>query len=500
MYPSPNDPSPEFEPIPEAIPVEAELVPSPDVHVELVQPADPVVEVQRLREQHRRWKGRFIAVCIVVVFLLIVSVLQFIGTFITCQMLFAARRDSENAQQRTTELLNQFADARNSLNQATKNLFDAQRSINQLRQTDAKSERRAIQAELQQAALLQQAHAINQQIERRIREFEEMLGHQLREGAAQVEQMRGLLEQDQAKPLPFVDPFHKHRVACPVDHWPGVRGVSSMREPTATQIEEDAHDLTARAMKPDADGAELLPPPRLEQAPARVETLRELVRSKLVPSRLSAVSSLAEIGPAASAATPDLIRLLEEDHSGLVREAAAECLGKLKARAAIPALIDAMERDDYTKARAEAAIALSRIGREAVAAGLPALKAKLKSEKNESVRGHLEAAIERLETVEATVERPVDRAVTFGKHVLPILTARCGQCHDATNFKSGLDVTQLATLKRGGRSGFPAVVPGDLKKSLLWEYIELKQMPPEGVPPLTATETDIIKRWIAGKE
>jgi periplasmic protein TonB len=87
--------------------------------------------------------------------------------------------------------------------------------------------------------------------------------------------------------------------------------------------------------------------------------------------------------------------------------------------------------------------------------------------------------------------------LAYEKHVLPILTKKCGECHDSTNLKSGLDVTTLAGLKKGGKTGFPAVVAGDLKKSLLWEYIDLKQMPPEGSPALTAAETETIKNWIA---
>jgi hypothetical protein len=87
--------------------------------------------------------------------------------------------------------------------------------------------------------------------------------------------------------------------------------------------------------------------------------------------------------------------------------------------------------------------------------------------------------------------------LAYEKHVLPVLTQKCGKCHDGIEKKGGLDVTTLATLKKGGGNG-PAIVPGDLKKSLLYEYVAVtKQMPPEGMGvPLSETELERIKNWI----
>lgn len=87
-------------------------------------------------------------------------------------------------------------------------------------------------------------------------------------------------------------------------------------------------------------------------------------------------------------------------------------------------------------------------------------------------------------------------ALAYEKHVLPILTAKCGKCHDSTNLKGGVDVTSLAALKKGGTSGFPGVVAGDLKKSEIWQQIDSGNMPQGDNPKLTAAEMETIKNWI----
>jgi len=92
--------------------------------------------------------------------------------------------------------------------------------------------------------------------------------------------------------------------------------------------------------------------------------------------------------------------------------------------------------------------------------------------------------------------RPGSVAVAFEKQVLPIFQTKCAKCHlDTDKYKAGLDLRTVASIKKGGTEG-PAVVPHDLKKSLLWEMVEGNQMPPQGFPQLTAAEKDTIKKWI----
>jgi hypothetical protein len=87
--------------------------------------------------------------------------------------------------------------------------------------------------------------------------------------------------------------------------------------------------------------------------------------------------------------------------------------------------------------------------------------------------------------------------VTFDKQVLPILQAKCMNCHGSPRRGGGLDVRTLASLKKGGGSG-PAVTAGELDKSPLWDEVSSNRMPPPRNNKLTAAEKQTIKDWIAG--
>ena len=56
----------------------------------------------------------------------------------------------------------------------------------------------------------------------------------------------------------------------------------------------------------------------------------------------------------------------------------------------------------------------------------------------------------------------------FETHIRPVLVRHCYECHAAVSdsSKGGLRVGHMTSLLRGGDSG-AAVVPGDIKKSLL---------------------------------
>jgi hypothetical protein len=82
----------------------------------------------------------------------------------------------------------------------------------------------------------------------------------------------------------------------------------------------------------------------------------------------------------------------------------------------------------------------------------------------------------------------------FERDVAPILRARCWNCHGDKKQKAGLDLRTRAALLQGGESG-PALQPGSLKDSTLWEKIVSDKMPP-GKEKLSATEKGLIKRWI----
>lgn len=87
------------------------------------------------------------------------------------------------------------------------------------------------------------------------------------------------------------------------------------------------------------------------------------------------------------------------------------------------------------------------------------------------------------------------------RNILPILDQKCKKCHGDNAQVSGyrLDVEDVAF--GGGKSGTPAIVPGDPAASNMVRVILLpethaKVMPPAGLSPLTADELILIIRWI----
>src|ERR1041384_3954772 len=72
----------------------------------------------------------------------------------------------------------------------------------------------------------------------------------------------------------------------------------------------------------------------------------------------------------------------------------------------------------------------------------------------------------------------------FERKIRPVLVEHCYKCHSAQSekLKGGLHVDTREGLLRGGDTG-PAVVPGDLDKSLLIRALQYKdetlQMPPK---------------------
>lgn len=101
----------------------------------------------------------------------------------------------------------------------------------------------------------------------------------------------------------------------------------------------------------------------------------------------------------------------------------------------------------------------------------------------------------------AEAEEPTAEQVAFFEtKIQPVLVGQCYECHSARavavkKLKAGLRVDTRDGLRIGGESG-PAVVPGDLKKSLLISALQHEdwQMPPKGKLP-DAVIADFVK-WI----
>jgi hypothetical protein len=99
--------------------------------------------------------------------------------------------------------------------------------------------------------------------------------------------------------------------------------------------------------------------------------------------------------------------------------------------------------------------------------------------------------------------QPQQPPVDFSRDVRPILSKNCFACHGADPAhrvrKLRLDQRESATRKRGYRG--PAIVPGSLAKSLLFQRItaadEAKRMPPRrSGKHLDPKQIEVLQRWI----
>ena len=88
-------------------------------------------------------------------------------------------------------------------------------------------------------------------------------------------------------------------------------------------------------------------------------------------------------------------------------------------------------------------------------------------------------------------------APVYESEIQPLFRQKCGKCHGKKQKKAALDLLTIEGLRNGGETG-SLIVPGQLEESLLWDYLSEGAMPPEGEgTPLTDSERDLVKRWIA---
>lgn len=93
-----------------------------------------------------------------------------------------------------------------------------------------------------------------------------------------------------------------------------------------------------------------------------------------------------------------------------------------------------------------------------------------------------------------------DQIPFFEKHIRPVLVKECYSCHsaDAKEIEGGLTLDTREGIRKGGDRG-PAVVPGNLRKSLLIEAIRHTdddfRMPPE--KKLSAEIISDFEKWVA---
>jgi hypothetical protein len=96
-------------------------------------------------------------------------------------------------------------------------------------------------------------------------------------------------------------------------------------------------------------------------------------------------------------------------------------------------------------------------------------------------------------------EPGVDGLDLFEKRIRPLLVERCYECHSTQSRKAkgGLLLDSKPAMLKGGDSG-PAVVPGNIEKSLLIKAVRYHdpdiQMPPK--QPLTEAQIADFERWV----
>ena len=90
------------------------------------------------------------------------------------------------------------------------------------------------------------------------------------------------------------------------------------------------------------------------------------------------------------------------------------------------------------------------------------------------------------------------QSVAFERDVLPILTANCLSCHGGTSIytQAGLDLRTINSVMRGSLNG-PVVVKGSPEKSLLYQKVSTRAMPPVAFKlTLTDIQIETIRKWI----
>jgi len=89
--------------------------------------------------------------------------------------------------------------------------------------------------------------------------------------------------------------------------------------------------------------------------------------------------------------------------------------------------------------------------------------------------------------------------LTFQRDILPVLKAKCVNCHgeNKRKLKGGLDVSTVKSLEKGGDGG-PALNRQQPDLSLLWESVASGQMPPGKGTKLTESEKKKLHDWIVG--
>ena len=125
----------------------------------------------------------------------------------------------------------------------------------------------------------------------------------------------------------------------------------------------------------------------------------------------------------------------------------------------------------------------------------PAFKSMVPEGDVETIRRWIEggAQSEAGDDIPEAAQRQIAR---FEQEIQPLLTQRCVACHSGDQPQSGLNLSTLPSVLRGGVHG-PVVIEGFSDKSVLVRQLVNGAMPPEGAgEPLESDEIKLIRSWI----
>ena len=91
-------------------------------------------------------------------------------------------------------------------------------------------------------------------------------------------------------------------------------------------------------------------------------------------------------------------------------------------------------------------------------------------------------------------------APALERDILPILKAHCSKCHNARTPQAGLDLSSATGLFKGSQNG-SVISKGSAEKSILFQRVSLRSMPPPGTEkPLDNAQLELLRRWIDSAE
>ena len=92
-------------------------------------PASILAEIESLRQENQRWRGRFGGALVALLLLFVVALVQFAGTFAACRVLYDARREAEAIHAQNKATLTDVKGVRDEMTQAVNQVRSAELAL-----------------------------------------------------------------------------------------------------------------------------------------------------------------------------------------------------------------------------------------------------------------------------------------------------------------------------------------------------------------------------------